>query len=331
MKVSASAPGKVTLLGEHAVVYGKPALVTAIDKRVTVLAEETNSGRIVITSPDLHLSGLRMIMSGTSTHYEVCADPSPAAVYVTEAVRTAREKMGDITGGDFEIHSEMPVGAGLGTSAAVAAAIISAYAGLQDRRLDTRELSEMVRSVEVRAQGSSSGMDPTVVVNGGVLYFDPNKKDTRKLNSGRLYLLVGYTPRVMSTGESVRRVRTLYERHSGTVSRVLESIEDLVTEGFAALASGDYAGLGELMNINHGLLSALGVSSLRTEEVVHVSRSAGALGSKITGAGMGGAVLSLSENPSIRKRIAQAVSAIGAQPIVLSCEPKGVTVERRSG
>jgi mevalonate kinase len=331
LKVSASAPGKVTLLGEHAVVYGKPALVAAIDKRVTVVAEERSDGKVVIVSPDLYLRGLRLVVSGMSTSYEAGSGSAPTAAYVTEALKTASEKLGELRGASFEIRSEMPVGAGLGTSAAVAAAVISAYAALQGAELKPMELSEMTRAVEVRVQGSSSGMDPAVVVNGGILYFDPNKGRIRSLNIERLYLLAGYTPRLMSTGESVRRVRILYERHTRPILRVLESIEDLVIEGFAALASREYAHLGELMNINHGLLSALGVSSLRSEEVVHVSRSAGALGSKITGAGMGGAVLSLSSSSAVRKRVAQAVDAIGAQPIVLNCEPNGVIIERHSG
>ncbi|PSN84787.1 mevalonate kinase [Candidatus Marsarchaeota G2 archaeon OSP_D] len=333
VRVSASAPGKITLFGEHAVVYGKPAIVMAINRRIRVELSRRNDGRLVIDLPDISVKGVRLTINLAGGSSMEALDSGSAASYALQALKLASEKFGGDLGLDVKIESSMPVGAGLGTSAALSVATLAAYAALQGFEPTRDALAKMGREVEVAVQGSSSGMDAAAAAYGGAILYRHVKGDAQieRLSFGeRIILAVGYTERVLPTSESVKLVSKIFSKHNSTVIRVLDAIGELVLEGRRALETGDIKSVGELMNINHGLLYALGVSTPRVEQIVQVARGAGALGSKLTGGGMGGSVVCICPDDNTLESVVSAIRVAGYTAFGVTEDRYGVMLEGKS-
>ncbi|MEM0271160.1 MAG: mevalonate kinase [Thermoprotei archaeon] len=332
MHVSASAPGKVTLFGEHAVVYGKPAIVMAIDRRIRVDLSRRTDGRLVVDLPDISIKGVRLTLNLEGGSSVEALDAGGAAPYVLHALKLASEKFGGDLSLNVKVVSDMPVGAGLGTSAALSVATIAAYAAMREVTPSRGVLARLGRDVEVAVQGSSSGMDAAAAAYGGAVFYRSVGGDIQIepiVFGKRLYLVVGFTQRLLPTAESVRLVSQLLVKHRSTVERVFDAVGDLVVEAKRALEAGDAKAVGELMNINHGLLYALGVSTLRVEEIVQAARSAGALGSKLTGGGMGGSVVCVCPDVSTVEDVVSAIRISGYTAFGVSEDTEGVKIETR--
>lgn len=331
MKVLATAPGKATLFGEHSVVYGRPAIAMAINRRVTVELTSRKDDKAVLHFPDVSVKGFTLTFKGEAiTAKTNKANASQAAGYVVEAIRTVAKRLGDYRGVNVTVKSEMPVGAGLGTSAAVAIATAAAYSELLGKRFDGPALSRIGREVELRVQKVSSGMDSSVIALGGLVEFQLKGSDlvAHPLHfKEEMPMVLGYCPRISTTAQSVARVAQLRDRNIHVIEKVFDSIEQVVLEAKKKIVGGETASLGELMNINQGLLSALGVSTLKIEEMVYAARKAGASGAKLTGAGMGGSVLCLVNSSTLTKPVALALSTVGAESFVFEPDYSGVRVQ----
>ena len=262
---TASAPGKVYLFGEHAVVYGEPAVPVAIDRRATVSVTRRDDGRVRIDAPALAFDGVT-VEDGRDAACE------PAA------------------GFDVTVESDLPIGAGLGSSAAVTIATIDAATRACGATLEDRELADRGYRVEHDVQGSASRADTFCATVGGAVRVEGD--DLRTLDAPALPLVVGYDGGAGDTGALVAGVRSLREDY-GFAADAVSAIGDLVQRGEAVLADDDVEELGRLMDVNHGLLSALGVSARSLDAMVWAAREAGALGAKLTGAGGGGCIVAL--------------------------------------
>lgn len=171
------------LYGEHAVVYGEPALAMAINRYVYVMAKARNDNKVNINARDLRLAGVSVTINEDG---DIVARTDYGAVisalsYVKRAVELATEYLDKRVGIDLEIRSEMPVGAGLGTSAAVAVATIYAYIKELGYDIDKRELARLAWQVEKDVQGSASPTDTTMATFGGIMYVKP-EATTRRWN-----------------------------------------------------------------------------------------------------------------------------------------------------
>jgi mevalonate kinase len=301
--VTTSAPGKVYLFGEHAVVYGEPAVPCAIERRARVTVEARDDGRLRVESGDLSLDGFTVEFEGSADDTPDVDVPTPliraAMGYVDESVTQAREAAGRPDAGfDVTIESDIPLGAGLGSSAAVTVAGIDAATRELGHELDRAELAERAYRVEHTVQdGEASRADTFCSTMGGAVRVEGD--DCETLDAPELPFVVGYDGGAGDTGALVAGVRDLRERYAFATDTV-GAIGDLVREGEDALAAGDVAALGELMDCNHGLLSALGVSARSLDEMVWAAREAGAHGAKLTGAGGGGCVVALDETDATR-------------------------------
>jgi mevalonate kinase len=331
MKVTVSAPGKVTLLGEHAVVYGKPALVSAIDRRLYVTVEGRADSAIKVSALDLHIPGLILTFKEGSKDYLIETDYDrivDAMGYVRKAIEISSKHLGSKSGVNVTIKSEMPVGAGLGTSAAIAVGTIAAYTRLLGHELDQDDLARLGHLTELEVQGTASPMDTAISTLGGTIFIRPTRTrpHIEKVRLGApLPSVVGYTEREAGTADLLKRVKALRDAEPKVVDSVMEAIAGVVEEGKSALAKGDLAGMGRLMNINHGLLEALGVSSKRLNDMVYSSRSAGALGSKMTGAGGGGCMIALC--PEKEDEVSIAIKVVGGEPFRANLSGAGVRME----
>ena len=300
-----SAPGKVYLFGEHAVVYGEPAVPCAIERRATVTVEPRSDDHIRVEARDLSLDGFAVEYTGSpDEHPDVDVPESlleAAMGYVDAAVRQAREAAeAPAAGFDITVESEIPLGAGLGSSAAVVVAGIDAATRALDAPLAPREVAERAYRAEYDVQdGQASRADTFCSTMGGAVRVAGD--DCTRLATPSLPFVVGFDGGAGDTGELVSGVRSLRERY-GFAADTVSAIGDIVAEGQSLLAAADpdaeasaslVADLGELMDINHGLLSALGVSSRSLDTMVWAAREAGAAGAKLTGAGGGGCIVAL--------------------------------------
>ena len=298
--VTSSAPGKVYLFGEHAVVYGEPAVPCAIALRAQVTVTRREEG-LRVHAGDLTLDGFTVEYSGGTSHrpdVDVSQPLVDAAMgYVNEAITQAKDAASEAgidaedAGFDVTIESEIPLGAGLGSSAAVVLAAIDAATRELGVSLSPEELAERAYQVEHAVQdGQASRADTFCSAMGGAVRVEGD--DCRTIESPPLPFVIGYDGGAGDTGNLVAGVRELKDTYDFAADTV-GAIGDVVRSGEDALASGDLERLGELMNFNHGLLSALGVSSRTLDAMVWAARDAGAIGAKLTGAGGGGCIVAL--------------------------------------
>ncbi|ELY86066.1 mevalonate kinase [Natrinema altunense] len=295
-----SAPGKVYLLGEHAVVYGEPTVLCAIEQRARVGVQRRDDGKLRVNAEDLSLDGFTVEYDGTADEgpdIDVSESLLDAAMgYVDGAIEQVRDVTGnDEVGFDVTIESDIPLGAGLGSSAAVVVAAIDAATRELGITLETDELAERAYQTEYQVQnGQASRADTFCSATGGAVRVEGD--DCRSLAAPDLPIVIGFDGGAGDTGQLVAGVRSLRDEY-GFAADTIEAIGDVVRNGEAALADGDLEELGRLMNFNHGLLSALGVSSRSLDTMVWAARDAGAYGAKLIGAGGGGCIAALDPTP----------------------------------
>ncbi|AIU69823.1 mevalonate kinase [Thermococcus eurythermalis] len=330
MRVLASAPAKIILFGEHSVVYGKPAIAAAINLRTYVWAEFNEKGAIKIEAKDIRVPGLTVSFSEDEIYFE--SDYGKAAEvlsYVRQAIELVREEADRRDRGiTVSITSQIPVGAGLGSSAAVAVATIGAVSKLLGLELTREEIGKLGHRVELLVQGASSGIDPTVSAIGGFIHYEKGKFE--HLPFMELPIVVGYTGSSGSTKELVAMVRKTKEEIPEIIEPILLSMGKVVEKAREILLSDldeevRFERLGKLMNINHGLLDALGVSTKKLSELVYAARTAGALGAKITGAGGGGCMYALA--PGRQREVATAITIAGGTPMITEISREGLRIE----
>ena len=312
LMVIASAPGKVILFGEHAVVYGKPAIAAAITKRIYVKSRRIDSG-IQIFSEDKTESSIEYVKHA-----------------IELVIGTKRMKKQGI---DVTIDSELPVGGGLGSSAALSVATIKSVSTLLGVDLGKEEIARLGREVESKVQGASSGIDPFVSTYGGAIYYRDGRFDRQQINPfpGSRSIVIGYTGSSSSTKNMISNVSHLREKYPKIIDHIFDVIGD-ISERAKIIFDGDLRKneneLGDLMNLNNGLLEALGVSSFSLSNLVNASLLAGALGAKITGAGGGGCIFALSSGRE--KEVSTAIKMAGGVPIPVEISFDGVRLEPNS-
>jgi mevalonate kinase len=283
-----SAPGKVFLFGEHAVVYGRPGLAMAIQHRVSVtVRKKRRPGRV------------------KSPYINEClgAMGVQATVYV---------------------RSQLPSSSGLGSSAAVTVATLAAINDEFGRGLSREEIAQRAYEIERNVQkGRASMTDTFVSTFGGVVLIRGTEK--RRLPPVNLPIVVGNSRVSHNTSMMVEKVGIERERRPGIVNPVLDAIGAVTQEALGELH--DLRVLGTLMNTNHALLDALGVGHPALTRLVLAARSAGALGAKTTGAGGGGCMIALAPS-RVKGRVAGAIRACNAQAIVTTLDTEGARREK---
>jgi len=328
MTVTASAPGKAILFGEHAVVYGKPAIAVAVDKRARVTINEGTTDNIQVKIPELDVHGSintdNGYISQLTSFGEVEENPSTFNTGIMEYIKSAlfqEELESSLDHGlDLEVDLEIPIGAGLGSSAAITVATLAAMARYQEQELSLENLAHIAHQVELEVQGAASPLDTTVSTHGGFLYFTHQTGGVKIKPALEMPLVVGYTSQPGNTGILVKQVRKLCQAHPTIINPILDIMEEVTNQARESITQGDEKQVGELMNINQGLLDSLGVNTVEISRLIYQARRAGAIGSKITGAGGGGSIIAycpgktrevLEELDSIEKAFQVGISSKG--------------------
>lgn len=294
--VSATAAGKVILFGEHAVVYGRHALALPIPAAVTasvaIAADETQ-----LNVPEW---GLQI---------NVSREPKDGAA---AAVSLIIDRLG-LSDSHFliDVASALPRGMGLGSSAAIAVAITRALAKRMRIEVSDSEVNAIAFECEKLAHGTPSGIDNTLSCFGKPMLFQ--NADTLSVKdvqtAGPVPIVIGFSHNSGPTREQVDGVRQRREANRQQYEAIFDQIDKLSIEGANALTKGQYTELGMMMNVCHGLLNAIEVSTPDLEHMIDVARRAGALGAKLTGAGGGGSIVALC--PGTENRVRDALHAAG--------------------
>ncbi|MHB0876801.1 MAG: mevalonate kinase [Anaerolineae bacterium] len=297
-----AAPAKAILLGEHAVVYGWPAIAVPLPQ-LRAKAEARFDARFEGVAVEAAAR-----FGGVSVQREPDQPLAKAALLALEAVS------GNPSHVVVHVESTIPIAAGLGSGAAVSAAIMRAIADLFGSPLPEARLSALVYEIEKIHHGTPSGIDNTVVVYGLPVYFRKGAEPEFLQPAAPLTLLVADTGVASATREAVAAVRQARERDPQAVEACMARIGGLAEQGRAALEGGDLPRLGRLMDEDHGALVELGVSSPELDALVAAAREAGALGAKLTGAGRGGHAIALADAEAAAP-VAAALTAAGARRV----------------
>jgi len=293
--MSGRACGKVILLGEHAVVYGVPALAVGIDRGADATSSPSGPGPSV-----LRVRGWPIDARDDDEE----RDLSRAFGALLRETRAAGAALGPVV---VEAGSDLPPGAGLGCSAALGVAVARAL----DPRVDERQAAERAMVWERVFHGNPSGIDAAVAAHGGCVLFEKERGFERVRARGALSLCVGHSGSASSTKAMVEAVARLRGRRPEVVDKSFEAIRAVVRNGRLAVEAGDRQALGQLMDMNQMLLSGLFVSTPEIERMCALARTAGAYGAKLTGAGGGGCVVALVAGPEIAAAVLSAWEADG--------------------
>jgi mevalonate kinase len=290
-------PGKVILFGEHFVVKGSKALVAAIDLYTKVEIEESNWPSEIFSE-------------GTEIRGKINADLKVVGSKELEPfarILSVLKSWGfQLSGFKAKISSEIPMSAGLGSSAASAAAFSLSYTNMLGYKLNDKELFTLSNEAEKITHINPSGVDSAAITYGGILIFKKDVGVISRLNtlfSDKYSFIIADSGIKRSTSVPVKDVLILSEKLWPAVSLIYDVADKIVDLGNDAISNDDYETLGTLMNINQGLLNSIGVSSIELEEIVYRSRLAGAIGAKLTGAGRGGSVIILAPSNKVESII----------------------------
>lgn len=301
--IQASAPAKTILFGEHAVVYGQPAIAVPVAGLRAFASVEPNSSGLRITAADLDLPV--SIDSDTVDH--------ALALTARLVLKALDVPPPSIT---IRISSDIPIASGLGSGAAVstalARALVLALANpALDRPLTDADLNALIYEVEKIHHGTPSGIDNTVIVYERPVYFVRNQPLEMLIIAKPFTLLIGDTGKGASTRAAVAGVRELYERDPAATQPILDVIGGLARQARAAIENGYPDMLGSLMTRNHALLRDLTVSSPELDTLVGAALDAGALGAKLSGGGRGGNMIAL-VTPEMHAQVERALFDAGA-------------------
>lgn len=282
---TATSPGKIILFGEHAVVYGEPAIavpVQALQARAVVSAVLSgNSGEIQIEAPDISLS---------ADLKDLAAD-HPLRAAVMEVV--GENKLSLVPACRIQITSTIPLSSGLGSSAAISCALIRALSGFLGERMTDEEVSRAAFEIERIHHGTPSGIDNSVVAFQRPVYYQKGNPMEFLAIPTPFTILIAGSGSPGNTREAVSNVRENWTLEPERYNQIFSEIGAIARRARELISGGDIQELGPLMDQNHEFLRDLGVSTPELDHLVQTARLAGALGAKLSGGGLGGHLIAL--------------------------------------
>jgi mevalonate kinase len=320
-QISVSAPGKLMLFGEHAVVYNSPCLVTAVNQRLKLKSELLDSNVFKLEAPDVGVSNYQKALKDIGL-----GEIPKGAKFVEFALKNFLEKYPQTKGVKFETVSDFKSTFGFGSSSASTVCTIKALCKLYKVNLSEKKIFDLCYKTVLEVQGKGSGFDLAAAIYGGTLNFIIGGKVIEPLNIEKLPIVVGYTGIKADTVTLINKVNQLKQTNPKLVSGIFNKIAQLVIEAKQALIAQDFSELGILMNYNQNLLEKLEVSSKELDLLINAAKVAGAYGAKLSGAGGGDCMIALvPENK--RRSVEKAIEKSGGQVLKVEMNAKGVKIE----
>jgi mevalonate kinase len=310
----------VILFGEHFVVAGNAAIAMAVNLVNHVTASLRDDLKIRINSTELGGAGVfdnaEFSPENPAVNRELL---EPVRVAAAAGLRAIDSK----TGLNIDVTTNVPISVGLGSSASVAVATIGAVTSLLDRPIEKERIRELASESERLLHGNPSGIDQTIVTNGGVIRFQRGKGFTWLPTREGFSLLIGNTRIRRSTGTVVARVLSFRDHNPARFAELADHVATIVKQAESALSRGDLERLGSLMNENQNLLTEVGASSEELDRLITVARDSGAFGAKLTGAGGGGCMITVAHERS-RDKVTDALKEHGAEVYDVSVDTVGL-------
>ena len=304
--MKSSAPGKIILFGEHAVVYGRPALAVPVTQvHADVDISDSSRPGIWIDAPDIDL------------HAELNSLPSdhPIAAVIHNFLFISR--LSPFPNLGIKITSTIPVASGLGSGAAVTVALTRALSSHLSYSMTDEEVSVFTYEIEKLHHGTPSGIDNTVVTYARPVYFVKGQTIETFTVGEPFTIVIGDTGISAPTKESVSDVRKLWEADKAKWENVFDEVGEIAKNARNAIESGKWKELGSLMNQNHTLLQEMTVSSPELDALVSTARKAGATGAKMSGGGRGGNMIALMETDGADS-VFEALVTAGAKRVIVT-------------
>ena len=314
--IFAKAPGKIILFGEHAVVYGQPAIAIPVNKvNATARVFPTlaaQADEIRIQAPDID--------------FEASFSELPPNHPFAAAIRLAMQFSGVDQPPAFTlvITSTIPISAGMGSSAAIAIAILRAITGFLGKPITADETSALAYEIEKIQHGTPSGIDNHVIAHQTPIFFTRNELIQPLAVEQTTHWVIADTGEKTPTRVTVADVRHRHTADPETYNQIFMQIGEITQQARQSLITGDLDTLGFLMNQNQHLLDQLAVSSPSLEYLIHAAREAGAAGAKLSGGGRGGNMIALSSKEETRQ-IETALLSAGATRVITTALTKGGT------
>lgn len=298
--IHTSAPGKLLLLGDYAVVYGYPCLVTAVNKRLNVSVEIINAEEDEIITPQVKESR-----------------------FVLETIAYIKEKFSIIKNVKITTQGDFSHQVGLGSSSAVTVATAEALNRLFSLNLSKKDIFEISYTVNLLIQGVGSGFDIAAATYGGTLEYVKGGTTLNSLTLNSLPLVVGYSGVKADTPYYIRKVAEAFKNKKEELTEMFEEVRTYVSQAKEGLVQGNFISVGQAMTKNHQVLQRLGVSIPKLDAMVEESIKAGAWGAKLSGAGGGDCMIALVD-PQRKTAVEQAIEHVGGEVIHVEIQANGV-------
>jgi mevalonate kinase len=303
---TSSAPGKIILFGEHAVVYGRPALAVPVTQvQATATVSKNSRGGVWIEAPNINLS----------SELSRLAPDHPLAAVINNVFSTLR--IAHPPACTVYLQSTIPVASGLGSGAAVSVAILRSLSAFLGQPLSDEQVNGLAFEAEKLYHGTPSGIDNTVVTYARPVYFVKGQPIKTFRVGASFTLVIGDTGISAPTKESVDALRKLREADRSHWEKVFNQVGEIVWDARQAIERGDTAELGTLMDANHALLQEMTVSSAELDQLTEAARKSGALGAKLSGGGRGGNMIALVHKENA-PALAEALLSAGAKRTIIT-------------
>ncbi|MDB9722065.1 mevalonate kinase [Nitrosopumilus sp.] len=290
MKSKASAPGKVILFGEHFVVYGVKAILCSINKRVTVTAEKTSERKISINS---EIGSL--ILEPNKLISKINSPLKPFYYLANKAIKNQD------AGIEIKIKSEIPLGAGLGSSSACcvagAAAIFKLFGDVSKEKI-----LELAIEAERTIFENTSGADCTVCTYGGIIEYGKKQGFKKIEDEPNFQLVIANSNIEHSTESMVSGVKTFVIKNKEKFSKLLNQESKLVEDVLKLLKENNPEELGEKINQNQKYLEIIGISNNQIKKMIQIGQKT-SFGAKITGSGGGGCIFALTNESNVEQSL----------------------------
>ncbi len=321
-QIIVSAPGKLMLFGEHAVVHGKPCIVTAVGQRLELKAKKLKEKVFKLSAKDVDIINYHKPLKDLGK-----GEIPKGAKFVERALLNFSKSYPLKSGVEIETISQFKSTFGFGSSSASTVCTVKALCELFNINLSEKEIFDVCYKTVLDVQGVGSGFDLAAAIYGGTLYFLKGGILIEQLSISNLQLVVGYSGIKADTVTLIRQVNKLAEEQPGLVEGTYEKIEDVVKKAKKALEKKDFETVGKLMDQNQSQLRNLGVSIEKLDNMIDGAREAGAYGAKLSGAGGGDCMIALVEEKN-RRAVERSIEKAGGQVLKVELNAVGVRAER---